>query len=280
VSVGLPITQLELATMAFVACALVMYMLWWDKPFGVGNRATITAIAYDIEARREVADRLSRSLVQNLGRRYQSIGPIYYTKMFGLLGRGELVPLTEFDQAKEAVSKMDQQKKVPDFTWEQFFDLTITDDLFSKGEFSRLGKAIRIMVRNVFKSSGFAHPPREQTSTLAFYTTGTIFSAIHIAAWNWEFPSPIVQLLWRIFGITATSTGPIAILYLAIIMVIGSSGSVTARDYIARILLGSLFLVYVSCRIGLIVLVFYCFSSMPAGVYQTVNWTQFLPHFS
>jgi hypothetical protein len=46
-AVGLPITQLELATITFVVCALVMYLLWWDKPFNVERRATIAAIIYD-----------------------------------------------------------------------------------------------------------------------------------------------------------------------------------------------------------------------------------------
>jgi hypothetical protein len=44
VSAGLPTTQLELATIAFVVCALIMYMLWWNKPFGVEPRRTIVAI--------------------------------------------------------------------------------------------------------------------------------------------------------------------------------------------------------------------------------------------
>jgi hypothetical protein len=35
VASGLSITQLELATMAFVACALIMYIFWWHKPFDV-----------------------------------------------------------------------------------------------------------------------------------------------------------------------------------------------------------------------------------------------------
>jgi hypothetical protein len=35
---------------------------------------------------------------------------------------------------------------------------------------------------------------------------------------------------------------------------------------------------YVVARLGLIVLIFYCFCSMPAGVYETVHWTDFLPH--
>ena len=39
-------------------------------------------------------------------------------------------------------------------------------------------------------------------------------------------------------------------------------------------------IVYIISRLGLIVLVFYCFSSMPASVYKTVDWTNFLPHFS
>jgi hypothetical protein len=32
-------------------------------------------------------------------------------------------------------------------------------------------------------------------------------------------------------------------------------------------------------RLGLIVLIFYCFSSTPASVYETVKWTKYLPHF-
>lgn len=37
-SQGLPITQLELSTIDFVICALIMYLLWWEKPFGVEQR--------------------------------------------------------------------------------------------------------------------------------------------------------------------------------------------------------------------------------------------------
>ncbi|KAG8529071.1 uncharacterized protein KY384_005706 [Bacidia gigantensis] len=35
------ITQLELATMGFVGCALLMYLLWWDKPFDVEHPVSI-----------------------------------------------------------------------------------------------------------------------------------------------------------------------------------------------------------------------------------------------
>ena len=44
-SVGLPITELELATMAFVVCSLIMYILWWHKPFDVEHKTVITCPA-------------------------------------------------------------------------------------------------------------------------------------------------------------------------------------------------------------------------------------------
>ncbi|KAH0538934.1 hypothetical protein FGG08_004525 [Glutinoglossum americanum] len=37
----LPITELELATIAFVVCALAMYFFWWDKAFGVEHTEII-----------------------------------------------------------------------------------------------------------------------------------------------------------------------------------------------------------------------------------------------
>jgi hypothetical protein len=37
---------------------------------------------------------------------------------------------------------------------------------------------------------------------------------------------------------------------------------------------------YSVCRIGLIVLIFYSFKAMPAGVYESVDWTAYFPHFS
>jgi hypothetical protein len=36
--------------------------------------------------------------------------------------------------------------------------------------------------------------------------TGGLFGAIHLAAWNWTFPSIIVQKLWRISATTTVVT--------------------------------------------------------------------------
>ena len=49
---------------------------------------------------------------------------------------------------------------------------------------------------------------------VSFYATGALFSAVHLVAWSWTFPSPLSQLLWRYSAITAlvTSFTPIYIL--------------------------------------------------------------------
>jgi hypothetical protein len=42
--------------------------------------------------------------------------------------------------------------------------------------------------------------------TVSFYATGALFSAVHLVAWNWTFPSPLSRLLWRYSAITALAT--------------------------------------------------------------------------
>lgn len=42
--------------------------------------------------------------------------------------------------------------------------------------------------------------------TIALYIVGAAFSAIHLAAWNWEIPAPVARTLWRVFGVVSVST--------------------------------------------------------------------------
>jgi hypothetical protein len=53
----LVISQLEIAVIAFASCAIVMYVLNWDKPKGI--QVPITILQYSGEAPKEVSDLLS-----------------------------------------------------------------------------------------------------------------------------------------------------------------------------------------------------------------------------
>jgi hypothetical protein len=122
VSSGLPLSQLELATMAYIVPAAVMYGFWLEKPFGVEH---VTIVPCD-------------------------------------------------------------KDKFP----------TRFDPWTKKSLFGGAVEDVLAISRKSWKQN------------VAFYTVATLFSAVHIGAWNWEFPSPVTRLLWRIFGVLATAAGP------------------------------------------------------------------------
>jgi hypothetical protein len=278
ISVGLPITQLELATMAFVVCALIMYLLWWAKPFGVECRATIIAIANNEIDKRAVAQRLSAPYDKyGVGSRPRNLH--YFEKV--LEAQSRIFPFPdEIDQIKKDIAEWDRQFHQPDLTWNKFRYLAIGENTFSGTGLILFGRALGAIVGTAFGRSRSIQPPRDDTVTLAFYATGTLFSAFHIAAWNWEFPSSTVRMLWRIFGVAATSVSPFTILFVFLVLMLNRINIINVPSKVAFTILSFMLMVYVISRIGLVVLVFYCFSSMPADVYKTINWLQFLPHFA
>ncbi|KAK3354009.1 hypothetical protein B0T25DRAFT_454796, partial [Lasiosphaeria hispida] len=48
---GFAITKLELATMAFIICAFVMYIFWWNKPYGAEQRCLLVQVIPNNEIR-------------------------------------------------------------------------------------------------------------------------------------------------------------------------------------------------------------------------------------
>ncbi|KAH7350829.1 hypothetical protein BKA65DRAFT_499089 [Rhexocercosporidium sp. MPI-PUGE-AT-0058] len=204
VSSGLPISEFELATIAYVVCAIVIYGLWWCKPFDV-----------------------------------------------------------------EHVTVMQSQKSILRKPWK---------------------KRPEINQNNLFYLLFFSFEEKvrkESLRTIIVNSVATLFSAIHLVAWNWEFSQPVSRTLWRSFGITSTASGP---------LILGITLSTTYFDSFALNINPTLFerlyksfmaislivilVLYTISRIGLIVLVFYTFSSLPAAVYETIEWTAYLPHFS
>jgi hypothetical protein len=215
VAVGLQISQLELATMAFVFCALIMYILWWDKPFGVEHRTIVTFPTLKDES--------------------------------------PPLPLSQWVTLHRSAF---QAYRKSDITTDSIIEM-----IFSLSTEWRFGS-------DAWKAS------------LAFYATGTVFSAFHIAAWNWEFPSSIDRTLWRTFAVASTSITPLSIaFYFLESMLSGGAFSRYAVNFLAFGTAIFATMAYSISRLGLIVIIFRCFSSMPASAYETVEWTKYLPHF-
>ena len=98
------------------------------------------------------------------------------------------------------------------------------------------------------------------------------FGAIHCLGWNWPFPTAKEQVAWRVCS--AAITG------LPVVISIFSRDSYplfeTASDKSWCV---GVFL-YILGRITIIVLAFMALRAMPVDTFQTVNWTNYFPHFA
>jgi hypothetical protein len=211
---GYAITELELATMAFIVCALVMYFFWWHKPFGIEQRWTMI---WSVQP----------GNTSNNRRRYL------------------------------------EDRRSPDLAWDDFIDLVLDNDL---------------MKADLTDDHVSSYYP-----TLALYLSGMVFSAVHVAAWNWEFPSRPIQLLWRTSTVAAFGASFLPSVTAFLGFLAGQTSSYRIDSVLGRIFYGLGYgglAIYVVARLVILFLAFYCFVAMPASVYEKVEWTGYIPHFS
>lgn len=105
---------------------------------------------------------------------------------------------------------------------------------------------------------------------------GMLFSGLHLAAWNWAFPSMVETWLWRSAALFATA----ACIPVAILLPVMGTGKERWQRYIVRFLFYPLAALYFLSRATLVSQVFICFRAMPNGAYLAVQWTLFLPRLS
>lgn len=95
---------------------------------------------------------------------------------------------------------------------------------------------------------------------------GCIFNGIHISAWNYSFPTELERLLWQIASVVACAT--VALLWAATFLKPRVLGFALAA--LSAIL-------YVICRVYLMVEVFLSLRSVPPALYQSAEWQNALP---
>ena len=115
------------------------------------------------------------------------------------------------------------------------------------------------------------------------------YGGVHATAWNGHFPSHIEMWLWRASSICIAGSG---LVWILINMLAHSSKRVTAywvdvqylrAHWTNLVPLGSLFtlcgLSYLLARVFLIVEAFISLRKLPAAAFDTLQWTQLVPHF-
>jgi hypothetical protein len=105
--------------------------------------------------------------------------------------------------------------------------------------------------------------------------SGAVFGGIHCLGWNVLFRGYAEQILWRAASLAIVSA-PASILLAGCVMRVSSCSKVIEASalYVSFIS----FFIYIIARVILIVLIFMSFRSLPSGIYDTVTWTNFIPH--
>ena len=205
----LPISQLELAVLAFAACAVVIYALYWVKPKDI--RCATTILQYQHQISLEILPKIK-------------IKRTKYVRFVGPFFAGQ-------DRAE----------------W-------------------------RGPIRNDYISGS-------GTGSVKFWwfmatTLGAVlFCGIHVAAWNFTFPTRTEAIFWRCASIYATAFMPIILIFSVI------TSSLDLAVIVDKAVLLLLSILYLVARLFLLVEVFRTLCFLPHRAYLS-TWATNIPHVS
>jgi hypothetical protein len=246
---GLPITELELVTVAFAALNFVIYILWWHKPVNVQRGVRV----YKKRMTEEPVD--DGDVEAALGGWVALRDALF--ELPAVIVRG---PSTDTDEPwlfrvlRWPIAR-------PWFTM-------VGDDDADDLEGNRV--ATFYPAKWVTKSEG--------ASVFLLGTIAMAFGGIHCIGWSFTFPSNIERTLWRVASLSITSV-PIGT-----IMLLGPPADAVdecldseIRPCVKNFSL-LLFSLYMLSRFALLVLPLLCLRSLPPAAFHVVHWASFIPH--
>ncbi|KAF8518537.1 hypothetical protein BU17DRAFT_48575 [Hysterangium stoloniferum] len=264
----LPVTQLELATVALAAANALMYVFWWYKPQGVRCPIYIKATSppsedSPINGNTESPELRGRSTCrQQLPSGSDNAIGSSQVRPEALEGEGEGKTRSFYLLPRVSILRL-----MPDLVWRIDMGKTVT----------------HVPMLYSIDPDG---PDGENTRFYQIVVTGaavgTIFGTIHCIAWNFEFPSRVENDLWRASSLVVT-----AIPVLLIITEVVYRGVFTSMAY--GLLLktgGSIYIVlsvmsvflYITARIILLTEAVISLRRLPHSALDGVQWVLSIPH--
>jgi hypothetical protein len=252
---GLPITELELVTIAFAVLNFMMYWVWWDKPLNVRRAVRVY-------------------------KKPDSNNP----SMDGLIAikeGGFWPPLRRSLSALESA----MAGAWGGFKWHLVWRVPLMGPVLAVLALARVagGNEIdviwgekRIATFYPPSSTKWKSPNTDVFMAISLVSIAVVFGAIHCIAWPFPFPSDAERILWRVCSVIITGA-PIAVVLLWVLGNRSDSGS-WVEDVANIIALGVSF-AYMISRVSLLVLAFLSLKALPPDTYRSVQWTSLIPHF-
>ena len=297
----LPLTELELVTLAFAALNFATYGFWWNKPLNIQCpvRVPVKRRTGESEGSKGAGENSQSADDENsgednggqdmdamavFGMLITSIVDAMWGAISKTLEAMGKAPGTIVHAIRDAIKR--SVEYVHEHRWRTFWNGAV--GVIEYG----IGGPIYS-----FSDMGFGHDDGDKVGTM-FYAgldngitwsfgipaavIATIFGGIHCIAWSFQFPSHTEQLLWRISSLSITCLPMVAVFWLPMFKRFDEE---KMPDWLITLtmLFGAIFTVgctilYVLSRVALLVIAFMSLRSLPPGAYKTVHWTTFIPH--
>ncbi|KAM7198907.1 hypothetical protein V8F20_005974 [Naviculisporaceae sp. PSN 640] len=268
---GLPLTPIELFTLAFVVSTVMSYFFWWRKPQHVG---TPTRLWCETTMARVRAD---AGLSDDLP--FVDTPMDFVEKPTQYWKRRDM--FADFDL--EAGRKKMESTFVELPRWEsnnpsQEGGLGGTGTDYSQTPRKRIPDDSIMAVRLPTKMIGFLMVP------------SLIHCSIHLAGWNHHFPTQTEQTLWRIAVVILTAMSSISVGAVRILGIKGFKGRYNLlwvwvngsadprKTEVWDIVLAMSTFMLILARFYLIVEVIISLRKLPAEVYFDIEWVNWIPH--
>jgi hypothetical protein len=106
---------------------------------------------------------------------------------------------------------------------------------------------------------------------------GTMFGAIHCAAWNAQFPTAVEMWMWRSCSSVIVAI-PVIIILVGGLIAFTDVNESQLGEAMTTIGLAVSISLYVIARLVLIILPLVALRSLPSGAFVDVNWSTYIPH--
>ena len=292
VCAGLPLTLLELHTMTHIICALAMYAIWFNKPYG----ATSPMIC---------SEPAMANLAALLTLRYNYVSPALHWRcsMKDEISVRSVRPF-HTDAIDKVFAHLDGANKAIDYLCERNIHLPFRQALGEGIEVEDkflVNNVSNIMVRGRFNNG--VNKMNTLLVKIVILVFALLYCGSHLSAWNFHFPTVVEMWLWR-GACFAMLCAPPFFLHVQIMfnpyadydtsadIDEGTWDGRSAMDKTRIVFKYGVFVLHLFL-VTFIIKKFFLFSRLyllveslaslrsPAnGTYTTVDWTEYLPHFS
>lgn len=139
-------------------------------------------------------------------------------------------------------------------------------------------RGIRIHIPYIMKEAVFLNP-----HFVGLGGGGALFGGVHLAAWNFRFPTSVERLLWRISCTYLVAFPLVGTLIYVVVLHYARKEKVMTEGRMDKMLrpMGWVTIpIYLLARLYLLVEIFRCLAYPPPNVFVNVSWPSIIPHLS